>query len=222
MLVTVEGIECVGKTPIAKMIVNSLKEMGYPSIYTYEPTNGPYGRIIRLMLRGIIKDTWKWERGLLFALDRAWHVANVIEPMIRRNIIVVCDRYIHSQLAYQAAEGLTMTVIEELNREFPIPDIVVFLDSEPKYALRRVSEIMRRGDISKSSIYNEEVFLNKVREHYMRYIQDKRFTKDYVIINIDKEIGTDIIANEEFRRKALNIVRSKVIPKIISYVRTRT
>jgi len=157
-----------------------------------------------------MRESWHWERALLFALDRAWHVSNVINPLLKRGLIIVCDRYIHSQLAYQAAEGLPMDFIEKLNMEFPPPDIVVFLDSNPKYVVERLSFLKRKGNISKSSVYDDEAFLSAVRSFYFKYLRDSRFTKEYLIINIDEEIGRGYISDNEFNRRVLTIAERTV------------
>jgi len=216
LLIAVEGIECVGKTPMARMLTSLLVAKGYDAVYTYEPTNGPYGKLIRFLLRRIMSESWRWERALLFALDRAWHVSNVITPLLKRDVIIVCDRYIHSQLAYQAAEGLPMDFIEELNMEFPLPDMVIFLDSNPKYVIERLSFLKRKGNISKSSVYDNEAFLSAVRSFYLKYLRDGRFTKEYFIIDIDKEIGRGYISDYEFDRKMLIIAK-----RIVSFITNR-
>jgi dTMP kinase len=78
---------------------------------------------------------------LLYAADRAEHVAKVIDPALERGAVVITDRYIDSSLAYQGAgRGLTTADIARLNswatdgRE---PDLTVLLDMDPEQGLTR-------------------------------------------------------------------------------------
>ncbi|MCD6510200.1 MAG: dTMP kinase [Thermoprotei archaeon] len=205
-LATVEGIEGVGKTVIAKELTRRLHEAGLKAVYTYEPSDGPYGKRVReLIKRG--GHIWRWEIGLLLALDRAWHVKTIILPKLKEGLIVICDRYIHSQLAYQTAEGLDPYVLEILNMEFPKPDLVIFLDSDPAVAMMRLKLYSERHpDVDKKSIFNDEDFLRKVRSSYSRYIRDPRFTRELALINIDSEIGTEgLLPEDEYARKVRDI-----------------
>ncbi len=78
---------------------------------------------------------------LLYAADRAEHVAKVIDPALDRGAIVLTDRYIDSSLAYQGAgRGQAIADIARLNswatdgRE---PDLTILLDMDPGEGLSR-------------------------------------------------------------------------------------
>jgi dTMP kinase len=75
----------------------------------------------------------------LFAADRAEHLfaAGGIVEHCQHGELVVCDRYIFSSLVYQGIACPT-ELIERLNADFPLPELLVFFDLDPDYALKRI------------------------------------------------------------------------------------
>ncbi len=220
LLVAVEGIDGVGKTTVSKKLTSLLKEIGFKTYYTFEPSDGFYGKIVRrLISRGGY--SWKWEIALLLALDRAWHVKEIILPLLNDGYIIVCDRYLHSQLAYQVAEGLDRYVIEKLNSEFPKPDLVLFLDADPGRTLLRLNAFIKKYSKSdKRSIYNDEAFLRRVRQIYFEYINDKRFTRKFHVVDMDSVLGCNVLLSErEFKLRIERLAR-KLIDIIMNLAET--
>jgi dTMP kinase len=78
---------------------------------------------------------------LLYAADRAEHVAKVVDPALRRGAVVITDRYIDSSLAYQGAgRGIPTADIARLNSwatDGRMPDLTVLLDMDPVAGLSR-------------------------------------------------------------------------------------
>jgi dTMP kinase len=137
-----EGGEGVGKTTQARLIAIWLREQGYDVVTTHEPGATKIG----MRLRALLLDTAHAGmsphcEALLYAADRAEHVAKVIDPALERGAVVITDRYIDSSLAYQGAgRGQATADIARLNswatdgRE---PDLTILLDMDPEAGLSR-------------------------------------------------------------------------------------
>jgi dTMP kinase len=137
-----EGGEGVGKTAQARLIAIWLREQGYDVVATHEPGATKIG----MRLRALLLDTAHAGmsphcEALLYAADRAEHVAKVIDPALERGAVVITDRYIDSSLAYQGAgRGLTAADIARLNSwatEGREPDLTILLDMDPEEGLSR-------------------------------------------------------------------------------------
>jgi dTMP kinase len=107
---------------------------------TFEPTDGPIGKIIRSALK---KDLMLQPETLarLFAADRNEHLyqSDGIVERCNRGEIVVSDRYIPSSLVYQGIEcGEEFPA--KLNKDFPLPELLFYFDIDPAIALERIGK----------------------------------------------------------------------------------
>ena len=109
LFITLEGIDGVGKTTQARLLVEYLLQQGYDVVHTFEPGGTSLGQAIRKLL--LDPENHQLEpvtEILLYAADRAQHVAEVIR-YAGRGQVVVCERYIDSSVAYQGY-GLDLSV----------------------------------------------------------------------------------------------------------------
>ena len=142
LLVAFEGGEGSGKTTQARLVSIWLRELGYDVVTTHEPGATKIG----MRLRALLLDTSHTgmsphAEALMYAADRAEHVASVIGPALNRGAIVITDRYVDSSLAYQGA-GRNLKV-EEIARfnwwatGGRTPDLTILLDMDPIAGLLR-------------------------------------------------------------------------------------
>jgi dTMP kinase len=169
ILVALEGIDGAGKTTQARLLVKWLRERRFDACYTYEPTRGPFGRILRSMAHARNADP-RLET-LLFAADRLHHLIRVINPLLERGLIIVSDRYLHSSLAYQSVTTGDQRWVEEINKFARRPDLGIYLDVSASGGLSRLARRTKR------SRFENESFLEQVREKYLEYVERGELVK---------------------------------------------
>jgi dTMP kinase len=142
LLLALEGGEGAGKSTQARLLAIWLREQGYDVVSTHEPGATKVG----MRLRALLLD--KSQAGLapraetlMYAADRAEHVAAVVAPALERGSIVVTDRYVDSSVAYQGAgRRLPTDEIALVNKWATgglTPDLTILLDLPPSEGLSR-------------------------------------------------------------------------------------
>ncbi|MEO8328383.1 MAG: dTMP kinase [Candidatus Nanopelagicales bacterium] len=137
-----EGGEGAGKSTQAALLGDWLTSRAQQVLVTYEPGDTPVGKHLRDILLGL--DTEALDprtEALLYAADRAEHVAAVVRPALERGQFVITDRYIDSSLAYQGAgRELTVEAVAQLSAWATgelVPDLTLVLDIDPQVGLTR-------------------------------------------------------------------------------------
>ena len=136
--IVLEGLDGAGLRTQATLLEMYLREKGYHTLLTSEPTNGLIGGIIRSGLQREIKLSDKTLQ-LLFSADRAQHLEDVIQPAINNDKIVICDRYIFSTMAYGYASKLNYRWLRQINLSFRLPNLGILIDIKPSVSLSRIS-----------------------------------------------------------------------------------
>ncbi|MFG1998656.1 dTMP kinase [Spirillospora sp. NPDC048911] len=161
VFIAFEGGEGAGKTTQARLAAIWLRDHGFEVVTTREPGATKTGMRLRALL--LDKETTGLSdraETLLYAADRADHVANVIRPAMQRGAIVVSDRYIDSSLAYQGF-GRQQRVgdIAQLNAWATmglVPDLTVLLELPPEAGLNRITSPADRME-SEPQAFHERV-----------------------------------------------------------------
>ena len=104
--VVLEGPDGSGKSTQAKLLADKLTAQGLDVLLTKEPGGTAIGQRIReILLNPANTGLDKKAELLLFAADRAQHIAEVIVPALKSGKIVISDRFTESTKAYQLARG---------------------------------------------------------------------------------------------------------------------
>jgi dTMP kinase len=176
LLIAFEGGEGAGKSTQARLLAEWLRERRDDVVVTFEPGGTPAGQTIRevLLSRDSVGLSSRAE-AMLYAADRAEHVAAVIRPALERGAIVVTDRFADSSLAYQGGgRELSMDEVRDLSRWATAgvrADVIVLLDLDPREGLRRAGGEPDRME-SESLEFHERVratFRALAHHHRSRY-----------------------------------------------------
>jgi len=140
--VVLEGGEGAGKSTQLAGLAAWLRERGYDVVQTREPGATPVGAQVRaLLLDAETVGLAPRAEALLYAADRAQHVATIVVPALERGAVVLSDRYVDSSLAYQGAgRALPVEEVATLSRwatQGLRPDLTVLLDVDPVVGLAR-------------------------------------------------------------------------------------
>jgi len=140
-LIAFEGVEGAGKSTQLELLRQALEKAGHQVVSTREPGGTTAGERVRSMLLDRDSTLHPRAEALLFAAARAQLVEQVIRPALQRGETVLCDRYLHSSLAYQGvARGLGVEPIAAINAFATgglMPDLVVLLLVDPAEGLAR-------------------------------------------------------------------------------------
>lgn len=132
LFITFEGGDGSGKSTQAALLADWLQTRGRDVVRTREPGGTPLGEQLRELLlhrRGAVDPR---AEALLYAADRAQHVATVVRPALDRGAVVLQDRYLDSSIAYQGAGRiLDAEEIRDLSlwaAEGLLPQLTILLD----------------------------------------------------------------------------------------------
>ncbi|MHB1800973.1 MAG: dTMP kinase [Actinomycetes bacterium] len=142
VLIAFEGGEGAGKSTQVRLLADRLTQAGRDVAVTREPGGTQLGRALRrLLLDPSAEGMDPRTEALLYAADRAEHVAAVVRPALARGAVVITDRYVDSSIAYQGAgRGLGTQVVSEVSRWATSgvrANLTVLLDIDPQIGVSR-------------------------------------------------------------------------------------
>ncbi|MFI4937918.1 MAG: dTMP kinase [Candidatus Berkiellales bacterium] len=167
-LITIEGIEGVGKSTNVKFIAECLKKKGFEVVITREPGGTPLAEDVRKILLTEYREPTLVETELLLLYaGRMQHIAAVIQPALDQGKWVVCDRFNDATFAYQGAgRGYLMSKIESLDTwalgDFA-PDYTIILDAPVEVAFERIAPHRTLDRFEKE----QKAFFERIRQAYL-------------------------------------------------------
>ena len=166
MFITFEGGDGSGKSTQIQSVRDWFESRGREVVVTREPGGTELGTEIRRLVQNGPEDVDARTEALLYAADRAYHVATVIAPALERGAVVLGDRYIDSSLAYQgAARSLGVDEIASLSAWATrglYPSLTFLLDLPPEVGARRRTDAPDRMERESMD------FHERVRHEYLR------------------------------------------------------
>jgi dTMP kinase len=166
--ITLEGGDGSGKTTQAELLQAWLTEAGRTVLRTREPGGSDVGRLIRDIVLHHRGDIAPRAEALLYAADRAHHVATVVRPALERGEVVVQDRYLDSSVAYQGAgrvlDGDEVRDLSLWAAEGALPDLTLLLDLDPDAARQRLDSADKPFDRLEAE---KADFHTRVREAFL-------------------------------------------------------
>ncbi len=168
-LITIEGGDGSGKGIATKMLEEILIEEfpNFPIWITSEPRRDhPLGQLavesVRTGEAGPVREA------SLFAADRLDHSHAWIIPRLKKGMIVISERNVHSSLVYQGIVGeIGLEDIAKLNSAACIPDLCIWVDCDPEMALRRITHgTLREATMDKQEYFETDELQAKIRAGY--------------------------------------------------------
>jgi dTMP kinase len=214
VFLTLDGPEGAGKTTQGRLLAENLTRAGHDVLHVREPG----GTLIGERLRALLLDPRHREMDartemLLFAASRAQLVAEVIVPALRREVLVLCDRYVDASLAYQGVgRGLGIEVVRAVNAVATgglLPDLTLLLDINAAAGVRRARAVSERSlggeDGAGDRIEQEDVdFHARVREGFLSLARNE--PQRIRVIDADGPVAA---VQQEIRRTVDEFLRDR-------------
>jgi dTMP kinase len=160
LLVAFEGLDQSGKQTQAELVRDDLTARGLECrLLSFPDYHTPIGREIARALQGqheYAPDVMQ----LLYVANR-YEKRRLMEHWLREGVVLVCDRYVASSVAYGEAQGLEAQWLGEIQRFLPPPDVTILLDIAPETAVARKATGRDRYE-------RDLALLSRVRDSYTR------------------------------------------------------
>ena len=187
MFIVLEGVDGSGKSTQIANLQRMFAEQGIPTQYLHFPRfDAPYfGDLIARFLRGelgSIEQVDPYIVAMLYAGDRR-DAAAMIRGWMNEGKVVICDRYVYSNIGYQCAKVADVAEREKLREwilsleydyfAIPRPDVSLFLDVPFAFTERKLIQEVREGDDraylnGKKDIHEQSLDLQRaVRQVYV-------------------------------------------------------
>lgn len=190
VLIAFEGLDQSGKETQAQLLRDRLRQNGNKSRVVSFPDYGTsIGEEIARALQGE-RDYPSDVMQLLYVANR-YERRSDLERWLTGGLVIICDRYVASSIAYGTAQGLDPAWLTDIQRFLPEPNLTVFLDIMPETAARRKA-------VGRDRYERDLALLGRVRKSYLEQLQE-------TWVRVDGEQSKEDVAEEVFSSVALRL-----------------
>ncbi len=183
--VVFEGVEGCGKSYQSKKLFLNLKKKKIKTLLTREPGGTKSAEQIRnLILKDYFNKTKKdkfdkYTDTLLYLAARNEHLKTKIIPALKKKIVVICDRFVDSTIAYQVyGKKVDFNFIKNIHKTILNgikPNIVFVLKVSPRSSKKRLSNRKSRNRYDNFS----QSFYTKAQNSFIKIANKK---KNYFVL----------------------------------------
>lgn len=190
VLIAFEGLDQSGKETQAQLLRDRLRQNGNKSRVVSFPDYGTsIGEEIARALQGE-RDYPSDVMQLLYVANR-YERRSDLERWLAGGLVIICDRYVASSIAYGTAQDLDPAWLTDIQRFLPEPNLTVLLDIMPETAARRKA-------VGRDRYERDLALLDRVRKSYLEQLQE-------TWVRVDGEQSKEDVAEEVFSSVALRL-----------------
>ncbi|MEE3104954.1 uncharacterized protein METZ01_LOCUS6141 [marine metagenome] len=190
VLIAFEGLDQSGKETQAQLLRDRLRQDGNKSRVVSFPDYGTsIGEEIARALQGE-RDYPSDVMQLLYVANR-YERRSDLERWLTGGLVIICDRYVASSIAYGTAQDLDPAWLTDIQRFLPEPNLTVLLDIMPETAARRKA-------VGRDRYERDLALLGRVRKSYLEQLQE-------TWVRVDGEQSKEDVAEEVFSSVALRL-----------------
>lgn len=222
MFIVIEGLDGAGKSTQVARVQQWLTDRGYEWEYLHFPrfTTPYWGDLVARFLRGelgALDQVDPYVVAMLYAGDRR-DAADMINSWLADGKVVIVDRYVLSNIAYQCAKVELKQDRDKLKEwilgleydynKIPHPDVELFLDVPFRFTAKKLTE-ERQGDDrgylqGKSDIHEASLELQeRVRARYIEHCADR-----YTIITCADHLSGEMLPIETISNKIIDEIKA--------------
>ncbi len=213
----IEGLDGSGKSTQIQLLQEYFYNKNIEYKYLHFPKtdeSGIFGELISMFLRGEFGDlnnVHPYLVSLLYAGDRE-NSKRIIKNWLSNNYLVLIDRYVYSNIAFQCAKLENNKDKEKLKNwilnfefnyyEIPKPSLCLFLDVPFEFTSNKLKENRVGQDREylkgQTDIHEQNIdFQRKVKQEYLRLVEEE---EKFIRIDCSKENDTILSADVIFQR----------------------
>lgn len=188
LLIAFEGLDQSGKQTQAERLKAAVEARGRTAVLLDFPSyETAIGKEIGAGLQGQ-RDYGPDTMQLLYVANR-YEKKPHIETLLAEGVVVICDRYLASSIAYGEAQGLDGAWLRDVQTYLPAPDLTILLDIAPETAAGRKTS-------NRDKYERDLALLSRVRESYRRQAEATGW------LRLDGERPKDAVAADVFNAVA--------------------